>query len=56
MEQNDNEDALLGTEYFQMNVDSIIPRLRYGAYLEIAEQTFNEVVRRVLLFHLKLIS
>ncbi|MCO5549725.1 hypothetical protein L7F22_003198 [Adiantum nelumboides] len=36
------EDAFRGMEYFQINVEEVLPRLRFGAYLNIAEERFGE--------------
>ncbi|PWN34671.1 uncharacterized protein FA14DRAFT_160177 [Meira miltonrushii] len=36
------EDAFRGVEYFQINVEEVLPRLRFGAYLNIAEERFGE--------------
>lgn len=36
------EDAFQGVEYFQINVEEVLPRLRFGAYLNIAEERFGE--------------
>ncbi|UZJ57210.1 hypothetical protein CBS101457_006530 [Exobasidium rhododendri] len=41
-----------GIEYFEINVDEVLPRVRFGAYLAIAEEEFGglafEVVNEVL--------
>lgn len=37
------EDAFRGMEYFQINVEEVLPRLRFGTYLAFAEDRFGEV-------------
>lgn len=41
-------DASRGTEYFQINVDEVLPRLRFGAYLVIAEEEFGTEASEVV--------
>ena len=36
--------GIRGTEYFQINVDEVLPRVRFGAYLAIAEEEFGPEV------------
>lgn len=37
-------DSTRGIEYFQINVDEVLPRLRFGAYLALAEERFGTEV------------
>lgn len=43
----ERDDAQGGTEYFQMNPDGVLPRLRFGAYLTISEAQYGEVGRAI---------
>jgi DNA-directed RNA polymerase III subunit RPC3 len=42
----DADDASRGIEYFQIKVEEILPRVRIGAYLAIAEEKFGDEVRK----------
>ena len=43
-EEEDDDELLEGTEYFEMNPNEIIPRLRFGEYTGIAEDCFGTLV------------
>jgi hypothetical protein len=45
-----------GVEYFQINVDDVLPRVRFGTYLAIAEEEYGNEVSRRRLQQLALIS
>ena len=40
--KTDEHDAYLGTEYFEMNPNDILPRVRFGEYQGIALESFGE--------------